>query len=93
MTGNLGNFSLENLAMSTGTPNLFIVIKLLYKNKTYASETYIKNGMRFKFLIIKRFSGGVVGKASASTTLNLGSLLRKLFFKADFINGKCYTFQ
>jgi hypothetical protein len=36
------------LAMSIGTPNLFIVIKLLYKNKTYASETYIKNGMRFK---------------------------------------------
>ena len=53
--------------MSTGTSNLFIVIKLLYKNKTYASETYIKNGMRFKFLIIKRFSGGVVGEPGFPT--------------------------
>ena len=57
------NFLLEKIAISTGTPNLFIVIKSLYKNKTYASETYIKNGYRFKFLIIKRFSGGVVGLA------------------------------
>jgi hypothetical protein len=49
--------------MSTGTPNLFIVIKLLYKNKNYI----IKNGMRFKFLIIKRFSGGVVGEPGFPT--------------------------
>ena len=40
-----------------------MLIKLLNKNKNYI----IKNVMRFKFLIIKKFSGGVVGEPGFPT--------------------------
>jgi hypothetical protein len=51
--------------MSTGILNIFMLIKLLNKNKNYI----IKNVMRFKFLIIKKFSGGVVGEPGFPTKL------------------------
>ena len=49
--------------MSTDTPKLLMLTGFIKRNSKYSS----KNRMRFIFLLIKRFSGGVVGEPGFPT--------------------------
>ena len=67
--------------MSTDTPKLVMLTGFIKRNSKYIS----KNRMRFIFLLIKRFSGGVVGEPGFPTK----KILAVIIYNAPRII--CYT--